>query len=509
MLSQAENNKRIAKNTLLLYGRMLFTVGISFYSTRLILANLGVENYGIYNTIGGFVSMFYMVTSNMTQAVGRYLTFELGTGNKEKLQSTFSTSINILLLLSLIIVLLAETIGLWFVNNKLNIEDSRMTAANWIYQFSILSFIFEMINVPYSGSVISHEKMGIFAFITIIKVILTLGIAILLSVSPIDHLIFYGILVLLVSIFIQLLYWIYCRRNFPECRYNIHVQKNIFKSMFGFASWNFLSTSTDMLSSQGINILLNIHFGTTINAAQGIAYQLRATVRAFSKNFMTAINPQITKSYASKDYEYSKKLVCVSSKFSYILFFIIALPCMIEIDFFLSVWLKEVPHYTNAFVELLFLNTLLEVLLNSSESLNRASGKIKKYQLLISISQLFILIFSYLTLKFTQNPILTVSMSNIIYLLIFIPRITINKPFVGITFQYYYKHVLRGVIIMSLISSLISITPTFLMKEGWIRFFITTSISFITILVTSYCLVLTQDEREKIKTFCKQKLKIK
>lgn len=305
MLTQTENNKRLAKNTLLLYGRMLLTVGISFYSTRLILANLGIDNYGIYNVIGGFVSMFYMVTSTMTQAVSRFLTFELGTGNKKKLQQTFSTSINILLLLSLVVVLLAETVGLWFVNYKLNISPNRMNAANWIYQFSVLSFVCEMISVPYSASVISHEKMGAFALVTILKVLLTLGIALMLSISPIDKLVFYGILVLLVSISIQLMYWIYCRKHFHECKYSSHIDKNIFKNMFGFAGWNFLTTCASMLSSQGVSILLNMHFGTAINAARGVASQVNGTVGAFSKNFTTALNPQITKSYAAQEIEYT------------------------------------------------------------------------------------------------------------------------------------------------------------------------------------------------------------
>lgn len=308
MLTQTENNKRLAKNTLLLYGRMLLTVGISFYSTRLILANLGIDNYGIYNVIGGFVSMFYMVTSTMTQAVSRFLTFELGTGNKKKLQQTFSTSINILLLLSLVVVLLAETVGLWFVNYKLNISPNRMNAANWIYQFSVLSFVCEMISVPYSASVISHEKMGAFALVTILKVLLTLGIALMLSISPIDKLVFYGILVLLVSISIQLMYWIYCRKHFHECKYSSHIDKNIFKNMFGFAGWNFLTTCASMLSSQGVSILLNMHFGTAINAARGVASQVNGTVGAFSKNFTTALNPQITKSYAAQEIEYTKVL---------------------------------------------------------------------------------------------------------------------------------------------------------------------------------------------------------
>ena len=370
MSQTSENNKRIAKNTLILYVRMLFTVGISFYSTRLILANLGVENYGIYNVIGGFVSMFYMVTSTMTQAVSRFLTFDLGRGDIAKLQKTFSTSVNILLLMSFVVVLLAETVGLWFVNNKLNIDDSRMLAANWIYQFSVFSFVLEMISVPYSASVISHEKMGTFAFVTVAKVLLTLGIAFALTVSPIDKLVFYGLLVFLVELTIQMMYWIYCRRNFAECRYSFKIENEIFKNMFGFAGWNFLTTCSSMLSTQGVSILLNMQFGPVINAARGVASQINGTVGAFYRNFTTALNPQITKAYALEDFEYVKKLVCKGAKFSYLAFFFIALPCMIEVDFFLSVWLKEVPAFAGIFVQLTLLYSLVEVLLNSNEILN-------------------------------------------------------------------------------------------------------------------------------------------
>lgn len=235
-----------------------------------------------------------MVTATMTQAVSRFLTFELGRNDPKKLQQTFSTSLNILLLLALLVVLLSETIGLWFVNAKLNIEPDRMTAANWIYQFSLLSFVLEMISVPYSASVISHEKMGTFAFVTITKVFLTFGIALSLAASPIDKLVFYGILVLAVSVSIQLMYWIYCKKNFPECQYSTHIDKVLFKDMFGFAGWNFLTTCTSMLSSQGVGIMLNMHFGTAINAARGVASQINGTVGAFSRNFTTALNPQIT-----------------------------------------------------------------------------------------------------------------------------------------------------------------------------------------------------------------------
>lgn len=506
MPTHSENNKRLAKNTLLLYARMLLTVGISFYSTRLILANLGVDNYGIYNVIGGFVSMFYMVTSTMTQAVGRFLTFELGAGNEKKLQQTFSTSVNILLLFALVVVVLAETVGLWFVNYKLNISTERMSAANWIYQFSVLSFIFEMISVPYSASVISHEKMGTFAFVTILKVILTLGIAFLLSVSPMDKLVFYGLLVLFVSILIQLMYWIYCKKNFRECRYSFHIDKTIFRNMFGFAGWNFLTTCASMLSSQGVSIILNIHFGTVVNAAKGIASQVNGTVGAFSKNFTTALSPQITKSYAARELEYTKNLVCKGSKFSYLLFFLIALPCILEVDFLLSKWLKEVPPYAGAFVQLSLLNSLVEVLLNSSEILNRASGKIRNFQILVSVTQILILLFSYIIIDITSNPVWTMAVTNILYIMIFVPRITINKPFIGITFGYYFRNVLCGIVIMSVLSVIISLIPIYLLDDGWLRLIIVCVVSTMSIISFSYLFVLTKGEKKVMCNFIRKNL---
>lgn len=508
MSQTSDNNKRIAKHTLILYVRMLFTVGISFYSTRLIFANLGVENYGIYNVIGGFVSMFYMVTSTMTQAVSRFLTFDLGRGDIAKLQKTFSTSVNILLLMSLVVVLLAETVGLWFINDKLNITDERMMAANWIYQFSIFSFVLEMISVPYSASVISHEKMGTFAFVTVAKVLLTLGIAFALTISPIDKLVFYGLLVFLVELTIQMMYWMYCRRNFTECRYSLRMEKDIFREMFGFAGWNFLTTCASMLSTQGVSILLNIFFGPTINAARGIATQLNGTIGSFYRNFTKAISPQITKSYSSGNIEYARILVCKGAKFSYIAFFFVALPCFIEVNFFLSVWLKEVPRYAEIFVQLILLYQLVEVLTNSSETLNGATGKIRKYQLIVSSAQFAILFFTYIVLKIFGNPVYAILVLNIFYLLIFVPRITANRKYIGLTFRCFYKEVLQGVIAMSLISVVFTLIPHILMSEGWLRFIIVVLSSTISIVIFSFVFVFTKGEKEKIKAFIKTKVKI-
>ena len=507
MTNESANSKRLAKNTLILYARMLFTVGISFYTTRLILANLGVDNYGIYNVIGGFVAMFYMVTSTMTQAVGRFLTFDLGKGDISKLQKTFSTSVNILLLMSIFVVILAETIGLWFINSKLNIADERMLAANWIYQFSVFAFVLEMISVPYSASVISHEKMGTFAFVTIVKVLLTLGIAFALSISPIDRLVFYGLLVFLVDLLIQLMYWFYCRNHFEECRYSPKIEKGLFKEMFSFAGWNFFTTSAAMLSSQGVNIILNMHFGTAINAARGIAGQINGTTGAFFSNFEKALHPQLTKSYASGDYNYTKSLVCRGAKMTYLLLFFVALPCMLEIDFFLDKWITEVPPYASVFVQLTLLNNLVEVILHTNMTLNSATGKIRNYQLLLSVGYLLVFIGSYLVLIFSDSPVLAIAVTNIVNIFLIFPRLYITKHILGITVGYFFKNVILRLLVMSVLSASVCLLFMHYVEDGWLRFFSICVLSTSLIAFFSYLIVLTSDERKVIIAWVTKKVK--
>lgn len=506
MTNESQNNKRIAKNTLILYARMLLTVGISFYSTRLILANLGVSNYGIYNVIGGFVGMFHMVSSTLTQAVGRFMTVELGRGDERKLQQTFSTSVNILLLLSVVVLLLGETVGLWFVNAKLNIDPDRMVAANWIYQFSLFSFLVEMVSTPYGGAVIAHERMGTFAFVTVAKVLLTFCIALSLAVSPIDTLVFYGILVFSVSASVQLMYWAYCRRHFAECRYSVHIEKGIFREMFGFAGWNFLTTSAAMLSSSGLSILLNMHFGTTINAARGVASQINGISTAFARNFMTALNPQITKSYAAGNTDYTRKLMCNGAKFSYFLFLLVALPCLMETDFIMSVWLKEVPPYAGIFVRLALLNTMVEILLNTSETVNAASGKIRNYQILVGSTQLLILVGSIGVVRLTANPVYTMAVTNVLYLLIFVPRVLANKPFIRISWAYYARSVLKDVVLATSVALLGCLAWLTLMQPGWARLVCVGTTSTALVVGYVYGFVLGRAEKEKIHSLIRNRL---
>lgn len=499
MTNTTENNKRIAKNTMILYFRMLCTVGISFYTSRVILSNLGVSDFGLYNVIGGLVSMFYMITSTLSAAISRFLTYELGQKDLKNLRNTFSTSINIQLLISILIIILSETIGLWFINNKMNIVHDRIWAANWIYQFTMVSFIIEMISVPYNASIIAHEKMKAFAYVTIYSVIIKLGIALVLSISPIDKLIFYGILMTLMSLSTQFLYWWYCNRNFEECHYTFSINKEKFKQMFQFAGWSFFSSSSMMLCGQGVNILLNLFLGTPINAARGLAVQVDGTVKAFANNFTMAFSPQITKSYAQGDLEYTKDLVYKGSKYSFLLFFIISFPLIMETDFFLKIWLKEIPPYTSQFIQLTLAYTFIDILLKPSTTLNNATGNIKQYQILTGIAQFLVLPICYICLILKLPPYSVLFVRIILDCIFFPPRIILNNKYVNQTFKSYSKEVLLKITYV-ILSAIITCAPIIIFIESsWYRIFITGVISTITIVVSSYLFAFSKNEKNIIK----------
>ncbi len=382
MTNTAENNKRIAKNTIALYIRTIITLAIGLYTSRVILNILGVDDFGIYNVVGGVVSMFSIITSSLSQAISRYLTFELGKKDTKKLHSIFCTSINIQLLMSLFIVILTETIGIWFLNNRMNIAPERMYAANWVFQFSIFSFVVTLISVPYNAAIIAHEKMKAFAYISILEALLKLAIVIGLYFSHIDKLITYACLLFVVSIIIRMTYNIYCKRNFEECHYKILIDKKLLKDMSKFAGWNFIASAIYILNTQGINIISNIFFGVGVNAARGITTQVESITKSFVTNFTTAVKPQIVKSYSSKDYNYMTKLICTSTKFSYYLMLFFALPFIFETEIILKLWLKIYPEDTIDFIRLTMIISLVGLLGELLYTNILATGKLKKYMII-------------------------------------------------------------------------------------------------------------------------------
>ena len=279
----SDNNKRIAKNTLLLYFRMLFMMVVSLYTSRVILNALGVEDFGIYNVVGGVVAMFSVISGSLSAAISRFITYELGKGDQSKLNKIFLASVTIQLLLSLIIVVLIESVGVWFLNAKMTIPEARMTATNWVLQFSIVTFVFNLINVPYNAAIIAHERMSAFAYISILEAVCKLAIAFLIMVSPMDKLIFYAILMCVVSIIVRFTYGHYCKKHFTECTYHFHWDKDILMKIFGFAGWNFIGASSAVLRDRGGNIVLNIFFGPSVEPTRAITKQLfwKATLRSY------------------------------------------------------------------------------------------------------------------------------------------------------------------------------------------------------------------------------------
>ena len=328
MENQSENTKRIAKNTLMLYVRMLFGMLVSLYTSRVVLQALGVEDYGIYNVVGGFVAMFSMISTSLSSSVSRFLTFELGRGDMEQLKKVFSTSLCIHLALAGIVFLAAESVGVWFLNTQMTIPADRLYAANWVFQASLVAFMFGLFSVPYNASIVAHERMTVFAYFGILDIILRLFIILFIAYAPFhfDRLIVYSLLLVVLGISMQAVYWIYCKRHFEECHLQFRFYRDTWKAMSAFAGWTFIGCTAGLLKDQGVNILLNLFIGPVINAARAIAGSVNNALSSFAGNFMTALNPQITKSYAAGDYSYMFSLVERGSRFSYYILLIFLPP---------------------------------------------------------------------------------------------------------------------------------------------------------------------------------------
>ncbi len=380
----------------MLYVRMMFVMAVGIYMSRIVLAALGVVDYGIYNVVGGVVAMLSFFNSSMATATQRELNYEMGLGHQENLKQVFSVSFISYCIIAVAVVILAESVGMWFLLHKLVIPPDRLQAAIWVFQFSILTFIINMLAVPYNAAIIAHEKMEAFAYISILEVVLKLLIAYLLLVSPIDTLAFYGALMCGNALIIRYVYSLYCRRHFAECRVQWIWDKAIFKRLFGFSGWMLIGTTSHVFSTQGINMLINIFFGPILNASRAISVQVYNAINSFAANFILATRPQVVKSYAQGEYAYACKLTFSTSKLSFILLFVLSLPVIMQTDYILELWLKTVPPYTALFVQLSLVDMLVIASFSPIASLSQASGKIRNYQLIVSIGFLLIPIVSWI-----------------------------------------------------------------------------------------------------------------
>lgn len=491
----SDNNKRIAKNTLLLYFRMLFMMVVSLYTSRVILNALGVEDFGIYNVVGGVVAMFTVISGSLSAAISRFITYELGKGDQSKLNKIFSASVTIQLLLSLIIVVLIESVGVWFLNAKMTIPADRVTAANWVLQFSIITFVINLISVPYNAAIIAHERMSAFAYISILEAIGKLAIAFFIMWSPIDKLIYYAILMCTVAVIVRLTYGHYCKKHFTECTYHFHWDKDILKQMFGFAGWNFIGASSVVFRDQGGNIILNIFFGPTVNAARGIANQVNTAITGFVQNFMTALNPQITKSYASGDGEYMMTLIFQGARLSFYMLLLLSLPVLINTHYILVIWLKIVPEHAVLFVRLTLIFAMCESISNPLITAMLATGKIRNYQIVVGGLQLLNLPLSYICLKtgFVPESILVVAI--IISLACLFARLYMLRGMIGLSSILYMKNVFLNVLVVALLSTIIPYMLFCYMKETFFSFIIITLIAVLCTLVVEFYIGCNQKER--------------
>lgn len=492
------DNKKIAKNTLLLYARMILLMLVSLYTSRVILNGLGVADYGIYNVVGGVVTMFSMLSGSLTAAISRFLTFELGTGNKEKLKSIFSASVTIQIALSFIVLVLAETVGLWFMNEKLIISDDRLCAANWCYQFSIITFVINLISVPYNSAIIAHERMSAFAYISILEAVGKLLIALGIVFSPIDSLIFYGLMVAVLAIIIRIIYGWYCKKNFNECKYYFVWDKSLLSQMFAFAGWNFIGSSATILRDQGGNIILNLFFGPTVNAARAIAIKVNSVLTGFVTNFMTALNPQITKSYASGDINNMMNLLTQGARLSFYMLLLLSLPVLLNTNYLLVAWLKLIPEHTVSFVQLTLILAMHECLAYPLTTAMLATGKIKKYQIVAGGLNLMNLPIAYICLYLGMIPESIVIVAIVFSLLVQIVRLGLLKSMIKLNVIEFILKVYGNITIVTVVATFIPYFVNKEMEEGFIRFFSISVLALITTLASEFFVGCTKEERKLV-----------
>lgn len=498
------NNKRIAKNTVYLYLRMLFVMAISLYTVRAILDILGVVDYGIYNVVGGVVTMFAFMNKTLSTSSQRYFSIELARGDKDKLSKWFCLNITSFGMLGLIITLFLETVGLWFLNAKMTIPEERLMAANVVYQLSIISFLFHVVSIPYLALIIAHERMNVFAFVGIFEALGRLAIVFVLMCLNYDKLIIYGILILILSVIVSLSYIAYCWKHYPESSYRWYWNTTEVKELLGFSGWHFLGTFSTTCRSQGINILLNLFFNPTVNAARAVAFQVNTHIMQLSSNFFTAVKPQIYKSYAKGEYDELFKLIMRGTIISTFLVSIIAFPIISSTSYILELWLKEVPDYAVVFTQLALINGLIDSTNGPPIAASLATGRIKKYMLTVSSVILTNIPISYVALLLGCEPTITMVISIILSCLAIFIRAYLLKEMMGFPWISYLLLIAK----IAFVTIFILLGINMLGHDLRTTFIGVIYVSFGLMIVTTilYGMVLSKSDRQYIIQIVKKKV---
>ena len=499
------DNKRIAKNTFYLYIRMFLMMLVTLYTSRVVLATLGIIDFGIYNAVGGIVAMMGFLNGSMSNAVQRFLSFEMGRRNSEKVCEVFNAALRAHAVIAVFVLLVMEICGIWFLNEKLNIPPDRMPAARWVFQCSVAVTMFSIMQVPYNAMIISKEDMNIYAYISIVEALLKLGIVYLLLLWSIDKLKLYSILSMLVSVFITLGYILYCIRHYSEVHVRAIATRGSIRELTSFAGWNMLGEISWIFTIQGVTLLLNVFWGPAVNAARAIALQVDSAVTRFVSSFQMALNPQIIKNYAARQISDTLKLFYRGTRFSYYLLLLLSLPILFETDYLLSLWLEEVPSLTTVFCQLAIITSLVQCTSNLFATIAKAYGQIRNYQLIISLLIGMNFPLAYLMLWMGWDVRLVVSATIFIQVCVLVARMLLAKRMIAYSIRDFAKHVLAPLITVSLTSCLVPLCITLYWNEGLSRCLFNIVFTILGTLATVYCFGLTKEERlllrESIKSY--------
>lgn len=503
------NNKRIAKNTMYLYFRMMLIMGVTLYTSRVVLRVLGFEDYGLYNVVGGIVTMFTFLNGSLGAATSRYITFELGKKDFERLNKIFNTAMVIHITIALLIVLLTETVGLWFFYEKMTIPQDRLDAAFWVYQISIISCVFSLTQVPYNATIIAYEDMKIYAYVGIIEVLLKLGVVFLLVISPIDKLVFYAVTLCLIQVGVMLFYRFYCNKHYQSCQIRVFKDKALFKEMLSYGGFDLIGNLSVLAQGQGLNILLNIFFGPTVNAARGIAYQVQGAVTQFSNNFITAVRPQIIKSYAEGNLGGMMKLVKQSSCFSFYLMWMITLPVCLEADYLLKLWLGKYPEHTVNFLILILILCLIQTVKTPRTTIFHATGNIRLCNIIVGTILCLAFPLAYIALKTGGSPEMVFWMANVTMILAEFASVIILKHYIKYSILYYLINV-HG---RCLLVAGVSIILPYLLYDRWldesfVRLLSTCLMTTLSVGITSLFLGMDKHTRIKLIQIVRSKIKL-
>lgn len=505
------NTKRIAKNTIFLYIRMFLMMGVSLYTSRIVLGVLGIQDYGIYAIVGGIVSLFGFLNAAMSSATQRFLTFDIGQENYEQLKKTFNTTLLIHIGISLVVLVCAESIGLWYVNTKLNVPIERMYAVNVIYQFSIFTAIVGVMQVPFTALLIARERMNVFAILSIIDVVCKLGIVFLLIILPYDKLIVYSFLIFAITLIIAISYRIYCYKHFRETGFAIYKDKAYYKKLLSYSGWNLFGNIAAVGRGQGTNLVLNFFFGTMINAAYGIMLQVQSAVQIFVTNFQLAVNPQIIKNYSQGNISSMQRLVFQSSKFSFFLMSFLTVPILFNIDFILQLWLNIVPPYATSFIQICLVYILVECISGPLMTAAQATGKIKWYQIIVGSLIFLNLPISIIVVKLTNNPVSVIIIWLIISIISLQFRLYFLKRIINFDVRMFFKDVLLRILLISLLILIIAIVikEYMLISNDYIYFLVSTVLLLLSLLILIWSFGLNSGNRIVIKDLLKKKFRNK